>query len=78
MTGPDELRELRPPLIRREVLWVCVSGPDSLEDHLVLGLVAGAAGGHKLRIEWMSIVHKENVSQGYKENIVHNEYVSQS
>ena len=41
--GPDELRELCPPLVGREVLGVGVPRPDALEDHLVLGLVARAA-----------------------------------
>ena len=43
MRGPDELRELCPPLVWREVLGVGVPRPDALEDDLVLGLVARAA-----------------------------------
>ena len=59
MRGSDELGELCPPLVGREVLGVGVPRPDPLEDHLVLGLVAGAAGGHKLRNSMDVIVHNK-------------------
>ena len=39
----NELGELCPPLVLREVLGVGVAGPDALENDLVLGLVAGTA-----------------------------------
>jgi len=48
MAGPDQLRELGPPLVLGEVFGVGVARPDALEDHLVLGLVASAAGLHNL------------------------------
>ena len=48
MTGPDDLGEFGPPLVPGKVLGVGVPGPDALENDLVLGLVAGAAGLHHL------------------------------
>ena len=49
MAGPDDLGELRAPLVLGEVFGVGVARPDALEDHLVLGLVAGAARLNHLR-----------------------------
>ena len=49
MAGSDQLRELGPPLVLGEVLGVGVARPDALEDDLVLGLVARAAGLHNLQ-----------------------------
>ncbi len=43
VAGANELGELCPPLVLREVLGVGVAGPDALENDLVLGLVAGTA-----------------------------------
>ena len=49
MAGSDQLRELGPPLVLGEVLGVGVARPDALEDDLVLGLVARAAGLNNLQ-----------------------------
>ena len=43
------LGKLCPPLVLGEVLGVRMSGPDALENDLVLGLVASAARLNNLR-----------------------------
>ena len=49
VAGADELGKLCPPLVLGEVLGVRMSGPDALENDLVLGLVASAARLNNLR-----------------------------